>query len=108
MRQRHDPARVDREVRVEMVRELDAGRLRDETQELPVRLEGPGPACLRQGQPGLVVPDPTQVAATISTVSCGVRPVTRAPGLRSSRRMFTFALSQHVFLLDVYDFADAT
>ena len=57
MRERDDPAGVDREIRVEMVGELDPGRLRDEPQELPVRLEGPVPARLGQGQPGLVVPE---------------------------------------------------
>ena len=69
VRQRIDQARMDREIRVEIMRKLDAVGLCHQTQQRAVGVEGPGPAALHHLQPMLVVPiehrfrDPTIMVA---------------------------------------------
>ena len=56
VRQRFDDGGVDREHRVEEMRETDALRLGDETEQRAVAVEAPRPTLLHQFEPGLVVP----------------------------------------------------
>ena len=55
VRQRLDERGVDREHRVEQVREADAVRLGDEPEQRAVAVEAPGPALLDDLEPRLVV-----------------------------------------------------
>lgn len=56
MRQRIDQTRVDRQIRVEIVRELDAVGFRHQTQQRAVGVERPWPSALLDLKPVLVVP----------------------------------------------------
>jgi hypothetical protein len=55
VRQRLDEARAHRDVRVEEIREVDALRLADELERLPVAVECPGLPLLHDREPRLVV-----------------------------------------------------
>ena len=55
MRQRVHDGGVDRQHRVEEVREADALRLRDEAEQRTVAVETPRPALLHELEPGLIV-----------------------------------------------------
>ena len=86
VRQRLDQRGVDREHRVEQVRQADAVRLGDQAEERPVAVEAPGTTGGHDLQHGLVVPIEQLVADPAAGVLVGELHGVRAEPLHADHR----------------------